>query len=627
MSSAPHTSRYDVAVVGGGIVGLACAWRAAQRGMSVVVLERDRFGAGASQVAAGMLAPVTEADFGEEALLELNLAAAERWPAFAEELTGASGLRHAASASPARSSWRPTATTPRSSAGWRSCTPRSGSAPGGSPRASAARSSRDCRRACAEPSTSRAIPRPTPPPPPPRSSRRCRAVRGGAARAGRGGRDRHERQAASTGVRTATGAWRPRRWSWRPAPGARASGPTRRRPAGEGPDRGAACERPGPGSAHGSSGLRAATCSPATTAGSCSARRSRSAGSTRPRPPTASSACSRPRARCCPTSASWSGRACAPGFAPARRTTFRSIGRGALDGLVWATGHYRNGVLLAPLTGDLVAGLIAGDGDRPRRLARAVRRSGGGTMRVVLNGEPRELPDGATVAAAVRGERRPAVARRASRWRWTARSSRAASGPRAGWPRASRSRCSRRCRVAEPLTIAGREFRSRLIIGTGGFRSLEAMARSGCGVRRRDGDGRPAAGGPVRARARCSTCCATRGCFVLPNTAGCFTARDAVTTARLAREALGTDWVKLEVIGDDRTLLPDPAELLDAAETLVGDGFTVLPYTSDDPVLAQRLEAAGLRRGHAARVADRQRDGHPQPLQPAADRRARARCR
>jgi thiazole synthase len=81
--------------------------------------------------------------------------------------------------------------------------------------------------------------------------------------------------------------------------------------------------------------------------------------------------------------------------------------------------------------------------------------------------------------------------------------------------------------------------------------------------------------------------------FVLPNTAGCFTARDAVTTARLGREALGTEWVKLEVIGDDKTLLPDPAELLEAAETLVADGFTVLPYTSDDPVLAQRLEAAG----------------------------------
>jgi thiazole synthase len=80
---------------------------------------------------------------------------------------------------------------------------------------------------------------------------------------------------------------------------------------------------------------------------------------------------------------------------------------------------------------------------------------------------------------------------------------------------------------------------------------------------------------------------------VLPNTAGCFTARDAVTTAQLAREALETDWVKLEVIGDDKTLLPDAAELLEAAEELVADGFTVLPYTSDDPVLAQRLEDAG----------------------------------
>src|SRR3712207_1357841 len=90
----PHsTSRHDVAVVGGGIVGLACAWRLAQRGMSVVVLERDRLGGGASDVAAGMLAPVTEADFGEEALLELNLAGAERWPAFADELQRVTGLR------------------------------------------------------------------------------------------------------------------------------------------------------------------------------------------------------------------------------------------------------------------------------------------------------------------------------------------------------------------------------------------------------------------------------------------------------------------------------------------------------------------------------------------------------
>ncbi len=83
------------------------------------------------------------------------------------------------------------------------------------------------------------------------------------------------------------------------------------------------------------------------------------------------------------------------------------------------------------------------------------------------------------------------------------------------------------------------------------------------------------------------------GVELLPNTAGCFTARDAVRTARLAREAFETDWIKLEVIGDDRTLLPDAPELLVAAEELVDDGFVVLPYTSDDPVLAKRLEDVG----------------------------------
>ncbi len=80
---------------------------------------------------------------------------------------------------------------------------------------------------------------------------------------------------------------------------------------------------------------------------------------------------------------------------------------------------------------------------------------------------------------------------------------------------------------------------------------------------------------------------------MLPNTAGCFTARDAVMTAHLAREAFETDWIKLEVIGDDRTLLPDAVELVAAAEELVDDGFVVLPYTTDDPVLARRLEDAG----------------------------------
>jgi thiazole synthase len=142
------------------------------------------------------------------------------------------------------------------------------------------------------------------------------------------------------------------------------------------------------------------------------------------------------------------------------------------------------------------------------------------------------------------------------------------------------------------LEIADRSFGSRLIMGTGGFRNLELMAEalraSGAematvAMRRVD----PSAPGSIL------ELLSEAGCFVLPNTAGCYTARDAITTARLAREALGTDWVKLEVIGDDRTLLPDPAELVEAAETLVADGFTVLPYTSDDPVLARRLEEAG----------------------------------
>lgn len=140
--------------------------------------------------------------------------------------------------------------------------------------------------------------------------------------------------------------------------------------------------------------------------------------------------------------------------------------------------------------------------------------------------------------------------------------------------------------------LGGRKWGSRLIAGSGGFRSLGAMSSalriSGTEIitvalRRLD----PGAQGSVMEVVE------ELGLFVLPNTAGCYTARDAVKTAKLAREAFGTEWVKLEVIGDDRTLLPDSVELLRAAEELVGDGFIVLPYTNDDPVLARRLEATG----------------------------------
>jgi thiazole synthase len=140
--------------------------------------------------------------------------------------------------------------------------------------------------------------------------------------------------------------------------------------------------------------------------------------------------------------------------------------------------------------------------------------------------------------------------------------------------------------------LGGRQWRSRLIVGTGGFRSLEQMERalraSGTEIvtvalRRID----PLAHGSVLEVIE------RRGLFALPNTAGCYTARDAVRTARLAREAFETEWIKLEVIGDDRTLFPDAVELVDAAEALVDEGFTVLPYTNDDPILARRLEDAG----------------------------------
>jgi thiazole synthase len=146
--------------------------------------------------------------------------------------------------------------------------------------------------------------------------------------------------------------------------------------------------------------------------------------------------------------------------------------------------------------------------------------------------------------------------------------------------------------VDDPFVIAGETFGSRLIFGTGGATSLDALEQaitaSGTemttvAMRRLD----PTSGGSVLSVLE------RTGVRVLPNTAGCFTARDAVLTAKLAREALETDWIKLEVIGDDRTLLPDPVELIDAAEQLVNDGFTVLPYTNDDPIIARRLEDLG----------------------------------
>jgi thiazole synthase len=148
--------------------------------------------------------------------------------------------------------------------------------------------------------------------------------------------------------------------------------------------------------------------------------------------------------------------------------------------------------------------------------------------------------------------------------------------------------------AVEPLRIADKTFRSRLILGTGKYPDYPTMkaAHEAAGtemvtvaVRRVDlGD---------RSAGSMLDFIDTERVLLLPNTAGCYTADDAVRTARLARELGGWSWVKLEVIGDERTLFPDNVELLRATETLVAEGFTVLPYTNDDPVVCRRLEEAG----------------------------------
>ena len=146
--------------------------------------------------------------------------------------------------------------------------------------------------------------------------------------------------------------------------------------------------------------------------------------------------------------------------------------------------------------------------------------------------------------------------------------------------------------MIDELVVGGRKIASRLIMGTGGAANLEVLERalvaSGTSlttVAMRRVDAATGTGVlDLLRRLRIE---------VLPNTAGCRTAAEAVLTARLAREALGTDLVKLEVVADEQTLLPDPVELLDAAEQLVDDGFHVLAYTTDDPILGRRLADAG----------------------------------
>ena len=147
---------------------------------------------------------------------------------------------------------------------------------------------------------------------------------------------------------------------------------------------------------------------------------------------------------------------------------------------------------------------------------------------------------------------------------------------------------------SDPFVIAGRTFASRLIVGTGKYSSHAVMAQAHAAsgadmvtvaVRRvnlNDRSGQSLMDFIDRDRM-----------FILPNTAACYTADEAVRTARLGREAGLSNWVKLEVIGDEKTLFPDSVALLEATKTLVKEGFVVLPYTIDDPVLCRKLEDAG----------------------------------
>src|SRR6186997_3372884 len=148
--------------------------------------------------------------------------------------------------------------------------------------------------------------------------------------------------------------------------------------------------------------------------------------------------------------------------------------------------------------------------------------------------------------------------------------------------------------MGDGLILAGREFRSRLIVGTGKYPSLQVMreAHEASGaemmtvaVRRVDLKAR----GPENLLDHIDT----RRLFILPNTAGCYTADEAIRTARLGREAGLSNWVKLEVIGDERTLFPDNEALIEATRVLVKEGFVVLPYTNDDLIACRKLEDAG----------------------------------
>ena len=275
---------------------------------------------------------------------------------------------------------------------------------------------------------------------------------------------------------------------------------------------------------------------------------------------------------------------------------------------------------------------------RAARRPKAWSRRGFGSklraMRIQVNGEAREVAAGITVSALlvvlgvepgpVAVERNREIVPRAAARDHDLERRRSARG------RAVRGRRLERIkeRHVRSTRIDTLELGSRLIVGTGKYKDLEqtkaALEASGAemvtvAVRRLDLKS-PQGDGLIRyLREKSYT--------LLPNTAGCYTADDAVRTCRLARELGMSGVVKLEVLGDPETLFPDVTETLKARKTLVDDGFTVLPYTTDDPITAQEARGHRLRRGDAAGGADRQRARHPQSVQHRDHPQAGRACR
>ena len=168
----------------------------------------------------------------------------------------------------------------------------------------------------------------------------------------------------------------------------------------------------------------------------------------------------------------------------------------------------------------------------------------------------------------------------------------------------------------DPFVIAGREFASRLIIGTGKYPTHQIMQQA------HDASGADMVTVAVRrvnisdrSKESLLDYIDPKRYFLLPNTAACYTADDAIRTARLGREVGLSHWVKLEVIGDEKTLFPDNEALLEATRVLVKEGFVVLPYTNDDPVDVPQARRRRRGGGDAAGRADRLRARHPEPEQ------------